>query len=63
MAYTLGNLTKGLKEWNKTVYGHIRDPKRKLLSSLKRVQFEVERSSSAFYISKEMEIRSELEKP
>lgn len=62
MTHTLGDLTKGLKEWNKIVYGHIGEHKQKLLSSLKKTQHEVERSSSALSISKEMDIRSELEK-
>lgn len=62
MARTLGNLTKGLRDWNKTIYGHIGKHKCKLISSLKKVQHEVERTNSVLAVSREMSIRAELEK-
>lgn len=52
----------GLKEWNKTTYGHIDERKQKLISSLKKVQNEVEFTNSVKASEREMIIRNELEK-
>lgn len=61
MANTLGQLASHLKIWNKTIFGHIGEQKRKLVHKLKKAQHEVEISNSGLAVEKELQLRTEPE--
>ncbi|KAH1121546.1 hypothetical protein J1N35_004706 [Gossypium stocksii] len=53
---TLGKFTHNLKEWNKSVYGHITARKRFLVNKLANVQWKIDLSGSNYLTQVELKI-------
>lgn len=61
MSESLSTLTDDLKEWNKSIFGHIISRKRKLLHKLSVIQKQMDISGTNLLATHEIELRQELE--
>ncbi|KAH1031752.1 hypothetical protein J1N35_043926 [Gossypium stocksii] len=61
MSDTLSTLSRGLKDWNKSIYGHITSRKKFLVKELTRIQKLIDFLGSNRLAKVELKIRQELE--